>query len=101
MRFPRAFAYLARAPFVLPAHSRIRQAILRRAVQRGFEAYNRRDFAAVVLYYDPEIEETTPRQLVTLGFDPVYRGHQEGIRYRKQWAEEWGEFQLNRTLVGR
>jgi ketosteroid isomerase-like protein len=94
VRFPRAFAYLARVPFLLPAHSRIRQAILRRAVQHGFEAYNRRDFAAVFLYYHPDIEEITPRQLVALGFDPVYRGHQQGIRYRQQWAQEWGEFQL-------
>jgi ketosteroid isomerase-like protein len=94
MRFPGASAYFARALFRLPAHSRLRQAVLRRTVQQGFEAYNRRDFAAFFLYYHPDFEDITPRQLVAVGFEPVYRGHQEAIRYRKQWGEEWGEFDV-------
>jgi ketosteroid isomerase-like protein len=93
-RFPRAFACLARVPFLLPAHSRIRQALLRRTVQHGFEAYNRRDFEALWLYFQPDFEEITPRQLVELGFEPMYRGHQEGVRYRQQWGAEWGEFDV-------
>jgi hypothetical protein len=92
--FPGAFAAFARLLDVLPAQSRLRRAMLRRAAERGCEAYNRRDFAAYVLYYRPDIEEIVPRQLVAIGFDPVYRGRQEGLRYRLQWAEEWGEFQL-------
>jgi ketosteroid isomerase-like protein len=92
--FPGAFAYLARVLFRLPAHSRLRQAVFRRTIQQAFEAYNRRDFAAFVMYYHPDFEEITPRQLVEVGFEPMYRGHQEAIRYRQQWGEEWGEFDV-------
>src|SRR5438128_5430770 len=75
LRFRGASAYFARALFRLPAHSQLRKAVLRRAVQQGFEAYNRRDFAAFLLYCNSDFEEITPRQLVEVGFEPVYRGH--------------------------
>jgi ketosteroid isomerase-like protein len=94
VRFPGAFAYFARGLFRLVARSRLRHALLRRAAQHGFEAYNRRDFAALFLYYHPDFEEIAPRQLVEVGFEPVYRGHHEAIRYRQQWGEEWGEFDV-------
>jgi hypothetical protein len=45
-------------------------------------------------HYHPDFEDITARQLVELGFDPVYRGHREGIRYRQQRGEEWGEFDV-------
>jgi hypothetical protein len=94
MRFPAASAYFARALFRLPVHSRLRKALLRRGVQQGIEAYNRRDFAAQFLGYHPDFEDVAPHQLVEVGFEPVYRGHQEAIRYRQQWGEEWGEFDV-------
>jgi ketosteroid isomerase-like protein len=94
MRYPGAVAYFARALFRMPAHSRLRQAALRRTVRQAFEAYNRRDFAAFLLYCHPDFEEIAPRQLVELGFEPVYRGHQEAVRYRQRWGEEWGEFDV-------
>jgi len=94
VRFPGVVAYFGRALFRLPARSRLRQSVLRRIVQQVFEAYNRRDFAAFLLYAHSDYEEITPRQLVEVGFEPVYRGHQEAVRYRQRWGEEWGEFDV-------
>ena len=64
IRFPRLSAALARQLFKLPPSSRLRQAMLKRVIQLGAEAYNRRDLEAVVINYDPEIEYYPYREFV-------------------------------------
>jgi hypothetical protein len=80
----------------LRPRSWLRQAVLRRALQRGTEATNRRDFEVAFARYDPQAELITDSRLVELGFDPVYRGREERIRFRQRWFAEWGHFRSSR-----
>jgi hypothetical protein len=77
VRFPRANAFLAgaiwRLYLRLPPRSRLRQAIIRRLIESGCEALNRRDFEATFAGYHPTVESIWPLQLVALGFEPVTR----------------------------
>jgi hypothetical protein len=94
VRFPGVFALLARLVLRLPPRSRLRQEAIRRAMQVGLEANNRRDFEAAYALYDPQVELVTESRLVALGFDRVYRGREERIRFQQRWTAEWGEFQF-------
>jgi ketosteroid isomerase-like protein len=74
--------------------SRLRQALLLRAVQAGFEAANRGDLEVVVLSYHPEIEIEQPPEFGEhgeLGFQPSYRGHDGYREFQAYWLSAWGE----------
>lgn len=104
VRFPRAVAFLVRAGWglcsLLSARSRLRQAIVRRYIQQGFEATNRGDLEAAFGLYHPHVESIPPAQLVALGFDPVYRGREARIDAQRRWLAEWGDlwFQLEELI---
>src|SRR5215204_729243 len=75
LRFPRLVEAYARLIGRLPPGSRLRQAALWRAARNGAEAFNRRDFEAVMIAHHPEREFHPPRELVDSGIaDPSYRG---------------------------
>lgn len=97
-RFPRALALLARAGWrlyrALPPRSRLRQAIIRRYIQQGFEATNRRDFETAFGLYHPDVESIFPAQAVALGFEPVYRGRDARIEAQRRWVAEWGDLRF-------
>jgi ketosteroid isomerase-like protein len=97
-RFPRTVAFLVRAGWrllsVLSPRSRLRQAIVRRYVQHGFEATNRRDFEAAFGLYHPNVESIVPAQFVALGFDPVYRGREARIDAQRRWVAEWDDLRF-------
>jgi hypothetical protein len=76
----------------LPPRSRLRQVLLRRAVQVTWAAANRADWDVSFLLYGPEHETISPPGLVSVGFDPVYRGRGERERMQQRWQQEWGEF---------
>ena len=83
----RAFRLLGR----LPPHSRMRQALLKRAAVMGTAAYNRRDLDAVTLGYAPDIEYYPYREFVEAGLaEPCYRGHQGYRDYIEATYEVWG-----------
>ena len=91
IRFPRLSAALARRLFKLPPSSRLRQAMLRRVIQLGAEAYNRRDLEAVVVNYDPEIEYYPYREFVDAGLaEPCYHGPSGYRAYIDATYEVWG-----------
>jgi ketosteroid isomerase-like protein len=92
--FPRALAFFARLAWRRPPRSRLRRALIRRAAQLGLEATNRGDFEAAFALYHPDIELTATGTFVTLGFDPVYRGREERIRFQERWHADWGEFRF-------
>ncbi len=98
VRFPRGFEFLAatiwRLYLRLPPRSRLRQAIVRRFIQGGFEAVNRGDFDATFARYDPAVESIWDPELVALGFDPVMRGRKARIKAQRQWEAEWGNLRL-------
>jgi hypothetical protein len=92
--FPSVLALVARLVLRLPPRSRLRQAAIRRAVQLGLEANNRGDFEAAFALYDPQVELITEPRLIELGFDRIYRGREERVRFQHRWAAEWGDFQF-------
>jgi ketosteroid isomerase-like protein len=72
--------------------SRLRQALLLRAVQSGLEAYNRGDIEVVVLAFDPDVEFQAPPdhgQEGTLGLQPSYRGHDGYRKFDADWRSAW------------
>jgi ketosteroid isomerase-like protein len=87
-------AFLDRLLWRLSPRSRLRQAVLRRLVQVGLEALNRGDFEAAFARYDPKIELVSDSRLMGLGFDGVYRGHAERVRFQQRWVAEWGDFRF-------
>ena len=94
LRFPRVLALAANAIWTLPPRSRLRQVVLRRALQVGLEAANRADWGATFLLYHPGCESTFPPQLATLG-EPGTRGVGERIRWQRSWSGEWGGFRFD------
>jgi ketosteroid isomerase-like protein len=98
VRFPHATAFFAgaiwRLYLLLPPRSRLRQAIIRRMVESGFEALNRRDFEAAFALYHPAGESIWPPQLVALGFEPVTRGREARVDAHMRWEAEWGEWRI-------
>ncbi len=87
VRFPGLVRVLASGWSRLSPRSRLRQAILSRFIRQGCEAVNRRDFEALFLALDPEIELHLNESPIG-GFLPpdllgVHRGH-EG--YRRVWG---------------
>jgi ketosteroid isomerase-like protein len=67
---------------------------IRRFLQLGIEAYNRRDFEAFFALFHPEVEFETPPQLQGLGLDAIYRGREACRRFEERWIAEWGDFQV-------
>jgi ketosteroid isomerase-like protein len=94
LRFPGIVAVVGGFVWRLPPHSRIRQAFLRRAATMGCEAANRGDFEATFVLYDEQIELVPDSRFVDLGFDGLYRGRGERIRFQQRWSAEWGDFQF-------
>lgn len=91
VRFPRLAAANIRRFGMLPPGSRLRQAVLSRAVLLGLDAYNRRDLAAVVTGWHPEFEYHPGREWVVAGLvEPCYRGLQGYRRYIAGVDEVWG-----------
>ncbi len=94
LRFPRVASFLVRSVFRLPPRSRLRQAIVRRDVQLGFEATIRGDYEAAFMLYSSDCEVAPAPELVGFGFDLVYHGREERARFQGEWVAEWGEFQF-------
>jgi len=94
LRFPDLIAFVVGLVWRLPPYSRLRQAFLRHAATRGCEAANRGDFEATFVLYDQQVELVPDPRFVDLGFDGVYRGRAERIRFQQRWSAEWGDFQF-------
>src|SRR5215203_3948794 len=94
LRFPGVLTLLNRLVWRLPPRSRLRQAVLRRAVKLGIDASNRGDFEAAFTLYDPQVELITEPRLIELGFDSTYRGREERVRFQHRWTAEWGDFRF-------
>ncbi len=58
-------------------------------VRRAFEAFAREGPAAVVDFWDPEIELWLPSGMVQAG--GTYRGHAAGLEWMTEWAEAWDD----------
>ncbi|HLM27700.1 MAG TPA: nuclear transport factor 2 family protein [Thermoleophilaceae bacterium] len=99
MRFPSLAAASFRLLGKLPPSSRLRQASLRRGIRLGLEAYNRRDLAAVVMGFHPDLEYYPYREFVEAGLaKPCYRGPAGYREYIESTYDVWGaEVRLHPT----
>jgi ketosteroid isomerase-like protein len=95
LRFPRLVEAYARLIGRLPPGSRLRQPALWRATRHGLEAFNRRDFEAVMIAHHPERELHPPRELVDSGIaDPSYRGPAGYMAFMSNWFNAWGALRV-------
>jgi hypothetical protein len=91
LRFPRFAAANARLIAKLPPGSRLRQALVWRAVQLSVEAFNRRDLDAVVIGWHLEFEYHPDRNWVDAGLvEGRYRGLEGYRTYIAALDEVWG-----------
>jgi ketosteroid isomerase-like protein len=92
LRFPHLFRAVGRLAVRLPARSRLRQAVVWRSASQAFGAVNRRDFAAVLPKYHPDVEIQVSPALLGLGdIEPVYRGHEGYQQLYRDWLPAWGD----------
>jgi hypothetical protein len=103
LRFPAAFLAIARLTSRLPRCSRLRQALLRRAVLRAMGAWMRGDFELGLIGYAPDAVLIPELRTRRLDLDPSYRGR-DGVRtfirtyqdafrdysYEPQWLVDLG-----------
>ncbi len=93
-RFPRLFNATGRLIRSLPMRSRTRRFMFRKALTDGVAAYNRRDWQSVLLNVATDVEVNPPSGMVSLGFQPAYRGHDGYLDYQRRWIEHWGDFRV-------
>jgi ketosteroid isomerase-like protein len=91
LRFPRLAAASYRLIGRLPPGSRLRQAVVWRAVRLSLEAYNRRDLDAVVIGFQPDSAYYPYREFVEAGLaEPCYHGPSGYRTYITSTYEVWG-----------
>jgi hypothetical protein len=82
VRFPAAYRLLSAAVARLSPRSRLRRSIIKYQAGRGAAAPNRRDFVALLLRFDQEIEYRPRGDIMALDMDSVFHGH-DG--YQRVW----------------
>jgi hypothetical protein len=90
VRFPslyrRPAAFLFR---LLSSRSRLRRALLRRAVVSGWDATTRGDFELVMVRYANDVEIKFDPDFEALGLAGPFRGHEGILQREKAFQEEW------------
>jgi ketosteroid isomerase-like protein len=91
LRFPQLAAANTRLIGRMPPGSRLRRALLPRAVRLASEAYNRRDLDAVAIGWHPECEYLPGSEWVAAGLvEPCYHGLEGYRKYVATTSEVWG-----------
>jgi ketosteroid isomerase-like protein len=93
LRFPALRQRLTRFVLRRRPTSTIRRGALRLSVRWAVEAANRRDQDAAFAWMPPDYETITPPELVSLGFESIYRGRAERVHLQLAWESELGEFE--------
>jgi ketosteroid isomerase-like protein len=92
VRFPGAFRALASFTSRLPRRSRLRQAILRRAILQAQGAWVRGDFELGLIGYAPDAVLTVEaRPGARLDFEPSYRGRDEVRAFVQTYQDAFGD----------
>jgi ketosteroid isomerase-like protein len=86
---PRLFRLLMRWVTRLPPESRLRQAMIWRAMRQAFASTNRKDFAAVLPRYAPDVLIRPARELAGVGMSRSYRGRDGYLRLWGDWDSAW------------
>ena len=91
VRFPWLFRAVGRLVFRLPPKSRLRQAVIWRSISQGFGAVNRRDFAAVLQRYRPDVEIRLAPEFQALDLESVYRGREGYLQIYREYLPAFGD----------
>ncbi len=95
VRFPSVFQRLSALVFArLSPRSRLRRALLRRAVLSGWTSIARRDFELNMLFFAPDVEFEFPSDMQTLGLSGPFRGQAGRIEGLEKLFEVWGSWEL-------
>jgi ketosteroid isomerase-like protein len=95
VRFPGAYrALAAMSQRLLSPRSRMRRALLRRALVSGWAAFYRRDFELMLVRYGPDVEYEFNPGLQTLGLGGTFRGHEGMVEALDKLAEAWESMEL-------
>jgi ketosteroid isomerase-like protein len=82
----------------LSPRSRLRRALLRRALVSGWAAYYRRDFELMLVRYAPDVEFEFDPGMQTLGLGGKFRGHKGMVEALDKLAEVWS-FELEPAYI--
>jgi ketosteroid isomerase-like protein len=100
LRFPPLASAIARLFGKLPPTARVRQALLARAVRLNAEAFNRRDFRALLLSYHQQAEFRAPRILAESNIlQTSYRGYDGYVEFFREWLSAWGDYRMRPSEV--
>ncbi len=89
VRWPRAWAALARTLQRLPPGSRVRRALLRRNALSGWGAWVRGDLDLCLVRFSSDWHYTPPKEWLIAGMPGVYRGHEGLRRWSADLREAW------------
>jgi ketosteroid isomerase-like protein len=64
------------------------------SVRRGYDAFNRGDFASAAEHFDPNFEWKIPFQLPDSPPDETYRGPEAIIRFWQTWRAAFPDFRM-------
>jgi ketosteroid isomerase-like protein len=87
----RLFALVFR---LLSPGSRLRRALLRRALLSGWASFDRRDFEVNLLFFAPDTAFEFPSGMQTLGLPDSFGGHGGRIDGLRELAEVWAHSEL-------
>jgi ketosteroid isomerase-like protein len=94
-RWPALYHLIGTPVMRLPRGSRLRRALLERAVRAGYEAWNRDDMEAARSFADPGVEVYVAQEVdLPVGLDDVYHGLDGYCRGMEEWAEAWRNWRV-------
>jgi ketosteroid isomerase-like protein len=94
VRWPGAWAALARTVDRLPPQSRLRRVLVRRTVLSGWKAFVRGDLDLILVRYAPDCCLEPPPEWTAAGMRTVYRGHEGWREWAADWFEAWEHMKL-------
>ena len=94
VRWPSAWAALARANEHLPQRSRLRRALVRRTVVSGWEAFVRGDLDLIMVRYAPDCYLEPPPEWTAAGMRSSYKGHAGWREWAADWFDAWERMEM-------
>jgi ketosteroid isomerase-like protein len=94
VRWPGIYAALSRAVLRLPPRSRLRRALLRRAVLSGWASWARGDLDLNLVGYAPDCHLEPFRELLAVGMRSSYEGHAGRRELAADVREAWERMDL-------
>jgi ketosteroid isomerase-like protein len=94
VRWPGAWAALARAGELLPARSHLRRALVRRTLVTGWNAFARGDLDLLMVRYAPDCHLDPPPEWIAAGMRSSYTGHAGWREWAADWFDAWDRMDL-------